>query len=149
MVDEKRLPENDAVLDMIVSFEDAVTLKKARSMKDQKIDHFIDEEMNGHIKDEACEDVIDFLKTDIHLIDMILSINITSRSDIESKIRSIIAYVNAAEEPRHQKIYLNSLNQEEKDLEGEYNMVLKRLDELIAKRFMYVLDGTSSAFFTE
>ncbi len=145
--DMQRLSAPDATFDMIVSLEDAVTLKKVRSMKDAKIDHFIDEEMGGHLNEQVCEDIISFLKTDIALIDMILSIEITSRSDIENKIRSIVEFVEAADEPRHQKNYLNALNFEEKDLEGEYNMVLKRLDAVISGRYSYVLKGSDSAFF--
>ncbi len=138
---------DDSTFDLIVSLEDAVTLKKVREMKDSKIDHFIDEELNGHIKDQACEDVIDFLKTDIRLIDLILNINVTSKHDIECQIRKIVDFVNAAEEPKHSKIYLNALDQDEKDLEAEYNMVLTRLDNVIQQRFKHVMDGASSAFF--
>lgn len=138
-------PDNDGTFDMIVSIEDAVTLKKTRSMKDMKIDHFIDAEMSGRFKESACEDVISFLKTDVALIDLILSIDMTSKSDIESKIRSIVEFVNDAEQPKHQKIYLNSLNREEKDLEAEYNNVLSRLDSVISKRYPGLTDG--SVFF--
>lgn len=153
MPEEKPLvgaaPENDSVFDLLVSIDDAVTLKKVRAMKDGKIDFFIDAEMSGRFKDVACEDVISFLKTDISLIDSILSINITSVNDIEDSIRKIIALVNDAEEPKHQKIYLNALDYNEKDLEAEYNNVLRRFEQNLKERYSYILWDTGSLFFNE
>ena len=144
---EEGAVDPDSTFDLIVSVEDAVLLKKVKEMKDSKIDYFIDAEMAGRFKEKACEDVISFLKTDIALIDMILSINITSKKDIETKIRSIVEFVENAEEPKHQKMYLNSLDYNEKETEAEYNKALKRLDEVITTRYSYVLNGSSSAFF--
>ena len=153
MPEEKPLvgaaPENDSVFDLLVSIDDAVTLKKVRAMKDGKIDFFIDAEMSRRFKDVACEDVISFLKTDISLIDSILSINITSVSDIEDSIRKIIALVNDAEEPKHQKIYLNALDYDEKDLEAEYNKVLRRFEQNLKERYSHILWDTGSLFFND
>ena len=140
---------NDDFFDLILTMDDAVTLKKVRSMKDSKIDLFIDRAMNGHFNEDACEDVIEFLKTDIMLIDMILSINITDKFDIEKKLTAIINFVNEAEAPLHQKLYTNSLNQQEADLEGKYNEVLKKLEDVINGRYSYILEGNSSIFFEE
>ena len=147
--DKIAAPADDYVFEMVISLDDAVTLKKVRTMKDSKIDYFIDQEMDGHIKDDACEDVIAFLKTDIALINKILAINITSKTGIEESIRGIVDLVNDAEEPKHQKIYLNSLDYNEKDLEGEYNNVLRRLEGVIHDRYSYVLGETRSLFFEE
>jgi hypothetical protein len=138
---------NDSTFDLIISVDDAVTLKKVREMKDAKMDQFIDYEMTGRFKDKACEAVISFLKTDVGLIDLILSINITSKSDIETKIREIIDYVNRADQPKYQKVYLNSLDNAEKDLEREYNAILKRLEDVMAQRYSYVLGDSKSLFF--
>lgn len=142
-------PSNDSVFDLLVSVDDAVTLKKVRAMKDSKIDHFIDQEMNGHIKDEACEGIISFLKTDTELIDRILAINITSLTSIEESIKDIIDFVDAAEEPKYQKVYMNSLNYNEKELEAEYNKVLKRFEKVIHDRYSHILGNTHSVFFEE
>lgn len=145
--EEPKAAPDDSTFDMIVSLEDAILLKKVRQMKDEKIDYFIEAELDGHFNDDACEDVIMFLKTDLALIDKILSINVTSRSDIESKIREIVAFVEAAEEPKHQKMYMNSLDYKEKEMEADYNKALKRLDEAIAARYPDLLGGSDSAFF--
>ena len=122
-------------------------LKRIREMKDGKIDVFIDREMNGHFNDEACENVISFLKTDLKLIDLILSINVTSKEDIESKIRSILKLVEEADEPQNQKMYLNALNDEEKSLEGQYNAFLRRLEAVITSRYAFLLDDSESSLF--
>lgn len=135
------------IYDLVISVDDAVSLKRVREMKDGKIDLFIDREMNGHFNDDACEDVITFLKTDIRLIDMILSINVTSKEDIENKVKQIVDFVESAEEPKHQNLYINSLNEEERALEGQYNDVLKRLEGVIASRYSYVLSKESSSLF--
>jgi hypothetical protein len=139
--------DDDATFVMLIPIEDAVTLKKVRDMKDSKIDFFIDAEMSGRFKDEACEDVISFLKTDLSLIDKILSINIRSKRDIEEKISSIIELVEEADEPKYQKIYLNSLNQDEKSLEGSYNMALKRFEDTLKRHFSYLIEDKGSLFF--
>jgi len=138
---------DDSVFDLIVPVDDAVTLKKVREMKDRKIDFFIDAEMSGRFKDEACEDVISFLKTDIALIDKILAINITSKTDIENGIREIIQFVHDADEPKYQKIYLNSLDYNEKEDEAEYNNVLRRLEDVINDRYLHLVGDSQSLFF--
>ena len=143
------VPDDDFTIDIIISVDDAVTLKRVREMKDKKLDFFIDEEMSGHTNDEACEDVIQFLKTDIALIDMILGISVTSRSEIERSLWGIIEFVGAADEPKHQKIYMNRLNQEEKRMEGSYNEVLRRLEQTMSSRFGYLLKESGSVFFDE
>ncbi len=137
----------DSTFVMLVPIEDAVTLKKARAMKDGKIDFFIDAEISGRFKEAACEDVISFLKTDLNLIDLILSINIRSKKDIEEKISAIIELVEKADEPKYQKVYLNSLNQDEKALEGSYNMVLKRFEETLKNHYSYLIEEKGSLFF--
>ena len=139
--------EEAGIYDLVVSVDDAVGLKRIREMKDGKIDVFIDREMNGHFNDEACENVISFLKTDLKLIDLILSINVTSKEDIESKIRSILKLVEEADEPQNQKMYLNALNDEEKSLEGQYNAILRRLEAVITSRYAFLLDDTESSLF--
>ena len=140
--------EGEGIYDLVVSIDDAVALKRVREMKDGKVDLFIDRELNGHFNDDACEDVITFLKTDMKLIDLILSINVTSKQDIENKVKEIVDFVEAADEPKHQNLYINALNEEERKLEGQYNEVLKRLEGVITARYTYVLgDDKSSLFF--
>ena len=140
---------SDFTFELVISIDDAVTLKKVKEMKDAKIDHFIDEEMSGHTKEDACEAVIDFLKNDVVLIDKILNINVSSKSGIEESLRDIIEFVESADEPKYQKIYLNSLNFNEKDLEGEYNNVLRRLEAVIHDRYAHLMNETHSVFFEE
>jgi hypothetical protein len=139
----------DETFDLVVSVEDAVTLKKVREMKDAKIDYFIDEEMSGHTKDDVCEEIISFLKTDIALIDRILAIDITSKESIFKGFQGIVDFVNAADEPSYQKVYLNALNLSEKALEGEYNNVLWRLEKAIIARHPGLIGGDGSVFFQE
>jgi len=139
----------DSTFELIVSVEDAVTLKKVKEMKDYKIDYFIDEELIGHTKDEACEEIISFLKTDIALINKILNINITSKASITEGLEGIVKFVNEADEPSYQKVYLNSLNLSEKALEGEYNNVLWRLEKVINERYPGLIGGSESVFFQD
>ena len=147
--ENKQQSNSDFTFELVISIDDAVTLKKVKEMKDSKIDHFIDEEMSGHTKEDACEAVIDFLKNDVVLIDKILNINVSSKSGIEESLRDIIEFVESADEPKYQKIYLNSLNFNEKDLEGEYNNVLRRLETVIHDRYAHLMDETHSVFFEE
>ncbi len=145
--EESQDEEDVNIYDIVISIDDAVALKHARDMKDLKIDLFIDRELNGHFNDEACEEVITFLKTDIKLIDLILSINVNSKEDIESKIREIVDFVKSSEEPKNQKMYINSLNMDERKLEGQYNDVLKNLEKAIASRYTYLLDADEASLF--
>lgn len=140
---------SDFTFELVISIDDAVTLKRVKEMKDSKIDHFIDEETSGHIKEVACEYVIAFLKNDILLIDKILGINVSSKTGIEESLRDIVQFVENADEPKYQKVYLNSLNRNEKDLEGEYNNVLRRLEGVIHDRYPHVMKETHSVFFEE
>jgi hypothetical protein len=140
---------SDFTFELVISIDDAVTLKRVKEMKDSKIDHFIDEETSGHIKEVACESVIAFLKNDILLIDKILGINVSSKTGIEESLRDIVQFVENADEPKYQKVYLNSLNRNEKDLEGEYNNVLRRLEGVIHDRYPHVMKETHSVFFEE
>jgi len=139
----------DATFDMIVTIDDAVTLKKVKEMKDRKIDYFIDEEMTGHTKDDACEEIISFLKTDIALINKILAIDITSKASINQGLAEIVRFVQEADEPSYQKVYLNALNLSEKALEGEYNNVLWRLEQVITERYPQFLDESGKVFFQD
>jgi len=136
------------IYDMILDINDAVYLKTIREMKNRKIDLFIDRELSGHFKDTACEDVISFLKTDIKLIDKILAINITSKQSIEDALKDILEYVEKADEPKHQKMYLNSLTMDEQDLEGRFNDILMKLDSVIRSRYSYIVgEGSDNLFF--
>ena len=141
--------DTDPNFDPVVPAEDAVKLKKVREMKSSKIDHFIDEEMTGHTNDDACEEIISFLKTDIALINKILAIDITSRTSIRQGLIGIIRFVNEADEPSYQKVYLNSLNLSEKALEGEYNNILWRLEQAINARYPDLIDEEELLFFKE
>jgi len=146
--DESNEPAPE-VYDMILDINDAVTLKTIREMKNRKIDLFIEREMSGRFKDTACEDVISFLKTDIKLIDKIMAINITSKESIETALKDILAYVEKADEPKHQKMYLNSLNMDEQDLEGRFNDILMKLDSVIRSRYSYIVGEESENLFFE
>ncbi len=152
--EDRKAPETDEdegpapeIYDMILDINDAVSLKTIREMKNRKIDLFIEREMSGRFKDTACEDVISFLKTDIKLIDKIMAINITSKESIETALKDILEYVEKADEPKHQKMYLNSLNMDEQDLEGRFNDILMKLDSVIRSRYSYIVGEESENLF--
>jgi hypothetical protein len=141
---KSRNEDGGGIYDLVLTIDDAVTLKRVREMKDSKIDLFIDRELNGHFDQDACEDIIRFLKDDIRLIDIILSIRVSSKEDIEHKLRECVDFVDSLEEPKHKKMYTNALNREEFALEIQYIRALHNLEAVIRNRYPYLVEDRRS-----
>lgn len=115
--------------------DDENMLREIRAMKNSKIDLFIERELAGNFKEEACEDVIRFTKIDMRLIDLLLELDYSDRDRLESNLKTLVDIVNGMDAPKYGKLYVNSLNKEEAKLEVRYNEFIDKVDELVKERF--------------
>ena len=122
-------------VDMILTEEQRDALRTASEMKNSKIDYFVDMSFSGRFNEDACEHVIDFLKVDLSIIDLLLSMDETDRGSIESTITGILGILDASADPKHQKMYVNSLTAEQKLREAAYNEVLAHVEDVINTRY--------------
>ena len=119
-----------------LSREKVDTIQRVRDMKDSKIDLFLDSAVNGDIPLEVCDDVVDFLKTDISVCDAILSIDFQDHASVLEGFRRIITVLSESKDPQHQDEYVGSLTPEEAQLEYGYSQVLNSLQGMM----MYLRD---------
>lgn len=119
-----------------ISKENAETLRKVRSMKDSKIDYLVDAASSGKMSVSICDDIIDFLKTDVRICDAILSINFSDRESVITGFRTILDIVESSSDPKHQDAYVKMLNGDEVFLEYSYSQVLNSVQGMI----MYMKD---------
>ena len=134
-VSEEEIPEEEDVIDSVLSDKDISDLKKIREMKNSKIDLFIERELFGNFKEEACEDIIRFTKIDIRIIDIFLRLDNSDEDVLRSDLKTVVGIVNSMEPPKFGKMYANSLNKEEAKLEIRYNELLDKVDDLVRLRF--------------
>lgn len=119
-----------------ISKENAETLRKVRAMKDSKIDLLIDAAASGKMSVTICDDIIDFLKTDVQICDAVLSIDFSDRDSVFEGFRKILMIVEDSKDPVHQDEYVKMLDADEAFLEYSYSQVLNSLQGMI----MYVKD---------
>lgn len=143
-VDETSEEEASAGLYMQPLFtgDDMKMLNDIRMMKDSKIDLFIERELTGNFKEEACEDVIRFTKIDIRLIDLLLKLDYSDRDSLRSDLKVLVDIVNCMDAPKYGKLYINSLTKDEAKLEVRYNEFIDRVDELVKSRFPEIVPGS-------
>ncbi len=135
VTEENDVSEEKEAIDSVLSDEDISDLKKIREMKNSKIDLFIERELFGNFKEEACEDIIRFTKIDIRIIDIFLRLDNSDEDVLRSDLKTVVGIVNNMEPPRFGKMYANSLNKEEAKLEIRYNELLDKVDDLVRLRF--------------
>ena len=119
-----------------LSREKVDIIQRVRDMKDSKIDLFLDSAVNGDIPLEVCDDIVDFLKTDISVCDAILSIDFQDHASVLEGFRRIITVLSESKDPQHQDEYVGSLTPEEAQLEYGYSQVLNSLQGMM----MYLRD---------
>ena len=96
----------------------------------------VDSAVNGDIPLEVCDDIVDFLKTDISVCDAILSIDFQDHASVLDGFRRIITVLSESKDPQHQDEYVGSLTPEEAQLEYGYSQVLNSLQGMM----MYLRD---------
>ncbi len=125
----------DPYMQPLFTEDDEKMLNDIKVMKDGKIDLFIERELVGNFKEEACEDVIRFTKIDIKLIDLLLKLDYSDRAKLQSDLKELVDIVNNMDAPKFGKLYINSLTKDEAKLEARYNEFIDRVDELVRSRF--------------
>ena len=132
--------EQKPIYDVILSPDELQILSVVSVMKSAKIDFFVDMSMSGRFNEDACEDVIDFLKVDLQVIRHVLSMDYTSKESIEGNFRAILDLLNDSPAPKHQKMYINSLTMDEKVLEDSYNQIMAHVERVLNDRYSYVAE---------
>lgn len=137
---EEAPKEERPIYDVILTPDELQVLTLVSVMKNAKIDHFVDMSMSGRFNEDACEDVIDFLKIDLQVIKHVLSMDYTSKESIEGNFRAILDLLNESPAPKHQKMYINSLTMDEKVLEDSYNQVMAHVEMVLNDRYSHVAE---------
>ena len=132
--------EQRPIYDVILSPDELQILSVVSVMKSAKIDFFVDMSMSGRFNEDACEDVIDFLKVDLQVIRHVLSMDYTSKESIEGNFKAILDLLNDSPAPKHQKMYINSLTMDEKVLEDSYNQIMAHVERVLNDRYSYVAE---------
>lgn len=139
-VAEEAPKEERPIYDVILTPDELQILTLVSVMKNAKIDHFVDMSMSGRFNEDACEDVIDFLKIDLQVIKHVLSMDYTSKESIEGNFKAILDLLNESPAPKHQKMYINSLTMDEKILEDSYNQVMAHVEMVLNDRYSHVAE---------
>ena len=121
--------------EQILTDDELQLLTMVDMMKSSKIDFFVDMAMSGRFNENACDDVIDFLKVDLAIIRSLLSMDYHDRQSIEDNFNSILGILGDASEPKHQKMYVNSLTAQEKVMEDTYNRIMERVQTIMLARY--------------
>ncbi len=127
--------EERIVVDRVLTDEQLEIARTVRAMKLDKIDHFIDMSMSGSFNVDACDDVVTFLKVDVEICDALLSMDYYDRDSIEAGFQRILDVHETAPEPKHQKMYINSLNLAEKRIESQYVNLVAFVQDAMLRRF--------------
>ena len=138
--EEKVDVEERPIYDRLLSDDELQVLTLVSIMKNAKVDFFVDMAFSGRFNENACEDVITFLKVDLSIIKDILSMDYTSKESIESNLRDILDILDSAPEPKHQKMYINSLTMDERVLEDSYNKIIAHLQDVMIERYTYLTE---------
>lgn len=140
VVQEEAPKEERPIYDVVLTPDELQILTLVSVMKNAKIDHFVDMSMSGRFNEDACEDVIDFLKIDLQVIKHVLSMDYTSKESIEGNFKAILDLLNESPAPKHQKMYINSLTMDEKVLEDSYNQVMAHVEMVLNDRYSHVAE---------
>ena len=126
--------------DTILSPDELQILTMVDLMKNTKIDYFIDMSMSKRFNENACDDVITFLKVDLGIIRALLSMDYKSKESIEENFLKILDILETAPEPKHQKMYVNSLTADEKILEDSYNRIIAHVQDVMLLKYAYLTE---------
>ncbi len=129
------------VFDNVVTDRERDLLARIISMKSKKIDEFIDKAFSGEVSEDVSEDVVSFLKDDVRICQLIMAIDCSTFDSIVSGLKAVLDAVESCTESRYQKIYLKSLDDEEKLLEDNYVEVLTDIHALISARYLPYVRG--------
>ena len=96
--------------------------------------------LSGRFNEDACEDVIDFLKVDVDICKVILSMDYSDKASIENGFIGLLSILEVAEEPKHQNMYVNSLNPDERILEEGYNNIVAKIQDAFIEKYAYLTE---------
>ncbi len=139
---EKASEEKIDIFDKVVTDREKDLLARIVKMKSKKIDEFIDKAFSGEVSEDISEDIVSFLKDDIRICELILAIDCSSFDGIVSGLRAVLDAVENSTESRYQKIYLKSLDDDDKLLEDNYVEILTDIHALITARYLPYIRGS-------
>lgn len=135
-------PENEApIVDQILTDAQLETLRQVRSMKDAKIDEFIDRTLTGEVDETICDNIVTFLKVDIDICDSLLGMDYRDLDSIVAGFRRVLEIVNEAPEPRSQSVYIRSLNDAQKVLEAKYNLIIEQIQQIMLHKYVNLIES--------
>lgn len=112
---------------------DKLAARKVRAMKEAKMDYFIDMSLTGkHVK--ACDDIVEFLKIDVKLCDIIDSIDLGNNSSMDKSLNEMLSIVNLDYKSPYQHFYVRSLNPQEKLCETIFNGLMEKTQRIMMIR---------------
>ncbi len=106
-----------------------------KEMKSSKIDFFVDRMFSGKEDPDVCDGIVDFLKSDVAILDMLCGVADGDRAAKEAAFRSIVSMMHQAPPPAQQSAYLSAMSDGEKVLELSYNEIISRVEADIESEF--------------
>ena len=112
---------------------DKAAARKVRAMKEAKMDYFIDMSLTGkHVK--ACDDIVEFLKVDVKLCEIIESIELGNNASLDKSLNEMLSIVNLDFKSPYQHFYVRSLNPQEKLCETIFNGLMEKTQRIMMVR---------------
>lgn len=112
---------------------DKAAARKVRAMKESKMDYFIDMSLTGkHVK--ACDDIVEFLKVDVKLCEIIESIELGNNISLDKSLNEMLSIVNLDFKSPYQHFYVRSLNPQEKLCETIFNGLMEKTQRIMMVR---------------
>lgn len=83
-------PEEEDYYEEILSSDEMQVLTLVELMKSKKIDYFVDMALCGRFNENACDDVVSFLKVDLSIIHALLAMDYHSRKSVQENFDAIL-----------------------------------------------------------
>ena len=109
---------------------DKIVAKRVKAVKSAKMDYFIDLSMSGkNVK--ACEDIIEFLKVDCKLCDVVANVDTTNEEALIKAMNEMLDLVDSETKSPYQRFYVKNLTPQEKVFETMFNGLMEKIQRIM------------------
>ena len=109
---------------------DKIVAKRVKAVKSAKMDYFIDLSMSGkNVK--ACEDIIEFLKVDCKLCDVVANVDTTNEEALIKAMNDMLDLVDSETKSPYQRFYVKNLTPQEKVFETMFNGLMEKIQRIM------------------
>ena len=109
---------------------DKIVAKRVKAVKSAKMDYFIDLSMSGkNVK--ACEDIIEFLKVDCKLCDIVAGVDTTNDEALIAAMNDMLNLVESEAGSPYKRFYVKNLTPQEKVFETMFNGLMEKIQRIM------------------